>query len=458
MSDVRIRLVAVVVLLLPAAAAAKGGAYRSTKHGDARTGVLRLPDQAPGECTQCHNAHPAQGQRFGLFAADDNRLCATCHNQPGAAGSYPGSLRYEQSAHATSSGMTWPGPDPRARGSSDAGKCVNCHDPHGVRDARGVIASMLVAREENACLPCHDGSRARDRVAGDVRKPYRHPVALSGRHLASEGNDPARFAAGPVDARHAECVDCHNPHVGRAQPVPPQPPDAAEDLTGVGRVRVTNGAAGVPPLYTFAPADDLGPAREYEICFKCHSSWTRQPRGQADLAMLLNPANPSFHPIEAVGRNRSIRPAAFVAGWSWDRLIFCGDCHGSDDDGARGPHGSIYKGLLRRSYSTGSPTQESAPTDLCFSCHAYAAYADAGAVGPSQTASRFAGAHGHTFHVGSKRVPCAACHDAHGSARYPALLAVGRLPGLTAFVPDPGGGTCLSTCHAAQRYTLGYPR
>jgi predicted CXXCH cytochrome family protein len=435
-------MLALLLVLAPALASAKRGAYRMTKHGDPQAGVLRVPGQAPGECTQCHDLHPGQNKPFGLFAPNDNRLCATCHQRPGPASGYPGSAAYEQSAHA----------------STEAGRCVSCHDPHGVRDKSGVIPSMLVAREENACLPCHDGSRARDRVADDVRKPYRHPVALTGRHDPAEGGDPARYAAGLVDARHSECVDCHNPHVGRAKQAPPQPPDVAEDLLGIARVRVVNGAAGVAPLYTFVPADDLGIAREYEICFKCHSSWTRQPRGQSDLAMLLNPNNPSFHPVEAAGRNRFIRPAAFVTGWSWDRLVTCGDCHGSDDDRERGPHGSIYKGILRRNYPASALQEVSAATDLCFSCHAFAAYADAGAVGPAQSASRFAGAHGHTYHVGTQKVPCYACHDSHGSARYPALLTVGRRPGLMAFVPDPGGGTCLSTCHGAERYGAGYAR
>jgi hypothetical protein len=75
-----------------------------------------------------------------------------------------------------------------------------------------------------------------------------------------------------------------------------------------------------------------------------------------------------------------------------------------------------------------------------------------------QSASRFAGASGHTFHVGTQSVPCYACHDSHGSVLYPALIAVGRLPGITGFVPDATGATCMSSCHAPRRYDLGYAR
>src|SRR6266508_6690150 len=103
-------LAGLLLVLAPLAASAKKGAYRFTRHGDPLTGAQRLPDQAPGECTQCHNAHPSGGERFGLFAADDNRLCATCHNRPGNTGAYQGSVLYEQSAHATSSLVAWPGP------------------------------------------------------------------------------------------------------------------------------------------------------------------------------------------------------------------------------------------------------------------------------------------------------------------------------------------------------------
>jgi predicted CXXCH cytochrome family protein len=451
-----------VVLLLSATAWA-GGVYRQTKHGDPVNGVQRLTDESPGECSQCHDEHASrQGAAtsgpwpYLLFASDDNALCYTCHNISGSLSIYQGSVPYGNSSHGLSSTMVWPGPTPPGRSSSDAGKCVNCHDAHGASDASGQIPAMTFAREEALCNACHNGSVARADVASEFRKLYRHPIELTGRHSEAEGADPAKFAAAPVNNRHSECADCHNSHVAQPDSLPPAPPSASNRLLGVSRIRVLNGPAGARPAYTYSGPGDLVSPNEYELCFKCHSSWTTLPLGLPDLAVLFNPANPSFHPVEAAGKN-NIHPGAFANGWDSMRMAACTDCH-SSDDGVRGAHGSSYEHILKKSYPvvTGSP---SSSTDLCFDCHNYSVYGDPNASGTVQAESRFnmPKTSGHAFHAGSG-VRCYACHESHGSATLPALIFTGRNPGVVSYSQSSSGGTCLPTCHSAATYTVNYAR
>ena len=210
-------------MTMTATTAQAGGVFPSTKHGDTANGVQRLADQPRGECAQCHDQHasrlgvPTAGPNaYLLFAPDDNQLCATCHTGTGALSIWPGAAAYSVSSHATSGGTAWPGPVPPVRPSSDAGKCVNCHDPHGKSDASGLIPAMAVAREEALCNTCHDGSPASANVAAQFQKIYRHPVSTAGKHDEAEAGDSSRYAASPVNNRHAECADCHNPHTAAA--------------------------------------------------------------------------------------------------------------------------------------------------------------------------------------------------------------------------------------------------
>ena len=99
--------------------------------------------------------------------------------------------------------------------------------------------------------------------------------------------------------------------------------------------------------------------------------------------------------------------------------------------------------------------------ELCFSCHAYDVYANPTALPATRAASRWNGpgvANGHAEHVGNAQVPCWACHVTHGSALQPYLIATGRNPGRIAYTSTAAGGTCTTTCHGVETYTLNYAR
>jgi predicted CXXCH cytochrome family protein len=438
----------------PAGAGAKGGAFRDSPHGRRDSGVQRVPGQRRGACAQCHGSpRDAAGGRVEggrghtkLFAPNDNGLCFTCHKAGLAVGTFLGEQQYAQSSHGRSPSATWPGPSPRPRPADDAGKCVNCHDPHGVKDAAGLVPDLLKVRGAALCLGCHGGNPAPD-VAAAFQKTYRHPLVADG---------AVALTSGVPGGAGATCGACHNPHAASSDPVRPRPPEAARALLGVARARVANGAAGSPPLQRLAPASDTAVVREYEICFKCHSGGAGRPPRGSDVAAALNPANASFHPVEAQGRNPGIDRRAFAQGWSAERLVACSDCHASDDGLVRGPHGSSYPRLLKKRHVTGPGAQHALESDLCFDCHAYGTYGDA-LGGAGGTFSRFAG---HASHV-AKGYSCWACHESHGSATLPALLAL-RSPGLIAFTQAPDGGSCTVSCHvtapATASYRSAYPR
>jgi len=422
-----------------------------------------------GDCDQCHTMHGKEGVVYGhaLLGPDENTLCDRCHDSPWAGGSYAGTTPYMGSAHSAGSGTIWPGPNPPPRTETGAaGKCLNCHDPHGWADATGLVPMLAIGREEKLCLTCHDGAPAATNIGADLAKPFRHPVSTySGRHKGPLESAPSDFAATPQDNRHAECVDCHNPHVGTAdQPGPPPPPELSRSLLGVSRLRVQNGGAGSTPIFTFLPGSDTlsVPRAEYQVCFKCHSTWTTQPTGQTDLARELNPANASYHPVEAAGRDATILPDAFASGWSASSLTACGDCHGSDFAGfPRGPHGSSYRYILNAPYEASSQSHVMASNEICFTCHSYDVYGNPGSQEAVRANSRFnmpGTVKGHAEHVGEKNVPCYACHVTHGAAFQPHLMITGRMPGLTVYTETPTGGTCQSTCHAQQSYSINYGR
>jgi len=432
--------------------------------------ITRVLSQGPhaGDCERCHTMH-AEGtvpEPHALTGPNDNSLCLGCHSTAWEGGSYGGPWLYDGSDHGASPEMVWPGPVPPARVEpGPAGKCLNCHDPHGWRDALGVIPFLGLVREEGQCLACHDGSPATSNVRNDQLKPYRHPGQdYSDRHTGPTESLPTDFGITPANRRHAECVDCHNPHVARSEATLQPRPDAASSLLlGVSRIAVFNGGAGAPPGYEFIPASDTlsSPGGDWQLCFKCHSSWTTQPSGQTDLARALNPNNPSYHPVEAAGRNPNISGLAFAPGWDATSRTRCGDCHGSDDPTTRGPHGSLYRYILNRPYTASSAPRMTTAGESCFACHAFAVYADDASPDFVLAGSRFnapAVDKGHAGHVRGENVPCYACHETHGSTTRPHLVVTGRIPGIVSYTETSTGGSCTPTCHGTESYNLNYAR
>ncbi|HEX2835259.1 MAG TPA: cytochrome c3 family protein [Thermoanaerobaculia bacterium] len=444
----------VCLLAMASAVLAKNGAYKMTAHGSADRGPQRSMKFARGSCVQCHSGHGSHepgNPRLGLFAPNDNELCFVCHASASEDGLFPGRGLWMQATHALSQRVAGGGSDPRRPAMANA--CVNCHDPHGVKDQNGVIPAMLHAREPEVCLACHDGSRGAD-IRSETLASVAHGTGARGAHDPHEGSDVGGRNQTAASNRHVSCSDCHNVHRAAPDRIPVTAPEASARLSGVSRVRVLNGAAGSVPAYVFVPAGDLETAQEFEICFKCHSSFIRQAPQQPNLAQLTNPANASFHPIQAEGKNRNIHPDAFVSGWDARSRVSCTDCHGSENARVRGPHGSRFEFLLKKQATASTSRQSMQRDNLCFDCHAWAVYGDATSAAATLAASRFSA---HALHVDAQRVPCYACHETHGSARNAALIATGRGM-IVSYTQTPAGGSCNSTCHAQKSYAASYSR
>ena len=362
-------------------------------------------------CSSCHTVHYAPVADGKLLRVGNvNSICTDCHTLADTVSPASHLL-------ATNVRALWPGGQygttfPAITGASNQGSCGNCHQPHGWPDTANTAVDyprLTVDREEKLCNTCHDGAPVTKNVMAEITKTYRHPTGdFSLRHNPGESAATA-FANGT--ARHAECEDCHNPHQARADAVAPVPPAASNRIRKVSGIQVTNGASGLVPTYTFT-ADAT---REYELCFKCHSSWTTLPATARNKAVEFNPSNESFHPIEAAGKNKSTQMTQnLLAGTGLPHLtttsvIACADCHSSNSipttvstlaaySGTipKGPHGSTVPQILRANYLRTLPAAgnyNAANFTLCYICHSPAPAVDSSGNSRSDTNFRFHGYH-----------------------------------------------------------------
>lgn len=296
--------------------------------------------------------------------------------------------------------------------------CPACHRGHGASRS-----PMLSGPQQATCLACH-GTRgeaerqvragrlapeARPALLGSVlARPYTHP--LSPRALSAD--EPGAVV----------CSSCHSPHRARREP--------RERRFPAGR-------------RLLSPKD---PRRfEHQLCQSCHGGDGPRTPGLPAVAQLFDPANASYHPVQAPARDGAPSLPPELRGIE----INCTECHGNDDPaGPRGPHGSNQPFLLRARYATVDGSGPSATAHaLCYLCHRAEAVR-----GSAQFRE-------HERHVGRVGASCATCHNPHGSARNRALIrfgdesfVAGVSPSLSTgrleFQSDgPGSGACYLTCH-----------
>jgi predicted CXXCH cytochrome family protein len=337
-----------------------------------------------------------------------------------------------------------------------ANGCESCHRSHSAPQAQRLLKAV---NQRDVCFQCHGTAPvAAKNLATAFAKTYRHPLETSTATILHDATEVRTSATNFSGARrHVDCVDCHNSH-GAA---------AGLHVTGTNQVTagVLAGASGVEPASYPAALPLTGPypmtsaaqsgytistsaAREYQICFKCHTSYAfgstppTAPSGGpgTDVAAAFNPNNRSYHPV--IGPPH-LRTAAtnLLAPWNTTTTatrMYCTDCHGNNETTGvsvpQGAHGSTNPYMVRfavATWSTTSPTL-SGGTGFCFNCHS------------ASTMRSTNNVHGVGEH--SSR-PCQACHSAspHGSFR-PALIALASDPApynkgasrLTAFTQASG--------------------
>jgi hypothetical protein len=243
----------------------------------------------------------------------------------------------------------------------------------------------------------------------------------SGKHSATEQGSSGNAQYGTI-VNHVVCSDCHNAHTAGNT-------NHAQGTNTITQTSPLYGAAGVsfagalgpwgtPLQGNYSAYEPVGattssswglPKYEYEICFKCHTSFAWGNGSKPNISDLpgvssmtdqlqeFNPANLSYHTVMA-GRSAaySFAPPAgsWVNGWTSASLMYCSDCHGNDIAAGQpqGPHGSANPGILVKPFSdtygtAGGSAQLS--TDLCYTCHAYAVYGQPGNNTPNAGSTGF---------------------------------------------------------------------
>jgi len=423
-------------------------------------------------------------------------------------------------------------------------KCGICHRTH-TSQAPNLLAKGSQSNpgsQSTLCLACHDGTGAKPNagVQYALARPVNDPVnrayyshdavnaTPSTQHTQSQLNEFGSVdgAAAPLN-RHSECTDCHNPHKATVSATR----DATQytdgwgvsgRLTGVSGVSVENSpvADAAPTSYTFLDGVTNLATREYQLCFKCHSGFTtltsnadvilKPSKYALDKAVEFNPANPSFHPVEAQGKNQTAKMAASLAGTSPSKLwnfettstIRCLNCHASSatpgppltppgdpslplPGAALAPHTSVNRGILLRNYrdrvlKSAQENYSAGDFALCYTCHAEEPFVNSYNVAASTATNfRYHGLHLNllpgigdggtdidTAGDGKGNAICAECHfRLHSTTNkvptggIPQLVDGSRLVN---FAPNveanglatprwtstgTGSGTCSVTCH-----------
>lgn len=348
------------------------------------TNEVRLDQSGMVQCTSCHDPHNNTLGKFLVRPVNFSDLCIACHDR----------TDWPISSHALSM-STWSGvgPDPWPHTSFSTvaeNACQNCHRAHNAGTDQRLLNFAL---EEDNCLACHSGNVATTDIEFELTKQFRHPVQdFAGVHDAAE--DFTTFVP-----KHVECVDCHNPHRvnGLQQSAP----------------AVSGAQLGVPGISATGLSIDEADFA-YEICFKCHADNNvlsfvdiNRQISQINTRLEFDISNPSFHPVEAAGRNSNV--PSLLPPLNVNSQIYCTDCHNNDGGpangglGPAGPHGSVNKYLLERNYTTFDNTSESAfEYALCYKCH------DRDSILGDESFAE------HDEHVRGEDAPCSACHDPHG--------------------------------------------
>jgi predicted CXXCH cytochrome family protein len=380
-----------------------------------------------------------------------------------------------------------------------ADQCASCHRSHTAQS----MSLRDNAKEEQVCFSCHTAGGSGVNVqpafttkSNTITRFFSHPI--SNTTMIHQPDESVGASFGGAN-RHVECEDCHSPHASSrsATSGSVNAPAAQQEMyqsTGVEPIWTANGAASG---FTWLTVAD----REFQICFKCHSSYSSQPtfipdgygwngssifpnyipnglgkltstnpaqvRDSRDLSREFNSYQVSFHPLAAQGRNINMPSGSFVAPWTQNSIVYCSDCHDNGDGTTNGPHGSPLLHILdgTSEYITQTdPSQSCAPGgcpsihtsgELCFKCHQFNTYAT-GSNPVNTTQFRNGVENLHAFHsFGS----CYTCHSSHGSGQDHLInfdtTVVSIYPGSNSqtawqFDRATNTGTCFVACHDGE--------
>jgi predicted CXXCH cytochrome family protein len=429
-------------------------------------------------CNTCHDPHD---DTYGNFLVMDNSysaLCTTCHDMTG----------WNASGHATIQQGCEVCHTPHFASDvpllnyTSSDYCLTCHSPvpptptppnhgeaavvqrSGPSSTSSIRAQSLAVNTVPRVPQTIPSSAARADIRRQIQKisSHRERMAVAGSRLSGL-NERARSMIGGVS-----CMDCHNPHAANKKTAnAPFASGMLEGTSGVDR----NGVEVASVTY------------EYEVCFKCHADYTTDvqyiPRviPTTNMRQAFDTANPSYHPVEDIGRNPTVPsiPSPLTPSLNAQDIIYCTDCHRDDAGGSKGPHGSSFPPILRERDETTDGTPESYDSyALCYRCHSRDSILRDVSFRKKINGSTGSGG-GHSGHLAAG-APCSLCHDPHGvSDSSPGIFeGTGSHTHLINFdvrtvLPKPGNrypiyndtgnfsGSCTLVCHGKLHDNLSYP-
>lgn len=484
--------------------------------------ALRLsPGQRPGASVAGPQPTNATGVAYPLLTAP--LVAGAASTAAVSALSRPNAVSYPLVASTLSAASVVPSPsDIHGPYSMTTSACAVCHRIHTAQ-----APSLLIKGSQSTlCFLCHNGTGA----STDVQAQYADPLVpvnvpakreyYSHDALAPSTNTKSALNEfGGVSNRKSQCSNCHNAHeASTADGVQTTTGwTAPGQLAGVSGASVVNGAAGAAPTYTFLNGATDVLTREYQLCFKCHSGFTTLTSNEGlppseyalDKGSEFNPANASFHPVEAAGTNQTSKMADSLAGTSPYKLwnfttastIRCLNCHASGTTPVAAPapaaggdlsaHTSSNRGILLQNYqdrvlNSSTAAYSAANFALCYACHAEEPFTNSTSNDTNFSlhgrhltglAGKGAGGTGSmdidTAGAGQGNALCAECHFRLHSTTF--KVGTQAVPGsrLVNFAPDvtpfpavggtiswtpnaTGGGSCTLTCHGKAHNNVSY--
>ncbi len=309
------------------------------------------------------------------YAQAISNFCLACHGttKPVAGvsqtGVVPVSVTFAAANFTTNNGNNGDGWDKSTYATSvhyaKGVSCEDCHKSHGSDSPRLQSRAEDTDTVSGECLYCHGGSPPAQFSSAKNVKPdltqtgspspdrYRHPTLfISGQHADTE--DYAALKAS--GKRHAECIDCHDPHNEQQTTGNNSPPAAPPPLRNVTGVDIDYAQQGGLTWNNWGTTNKVWTFKkpivnQYQLCFKCHSSYSwqntpPQPSGsiaQTDTPKEFNPGNLSYHAVVGASKIPTFTYNAqtyyygkFTANldstgtaWKATSRMYCEDCHRS---------------------------------------------------------------------------------------------------------------------------------
>lgn len=398
-----------------------GSAYRQSKH-NSDYDIMTFKDGSvyKGNCTKCHLPHGSDFKHL-LKKDDGTDLCFTCHESASEAGKYSGKRDFTLSAHGrtvtsavyhSTTPKYWPGgtgvdSSVTANTPDDAGKCRNCHAPHGRIDpvtGQYIKSSLWAGSGTNSnrlCFTCHSddpGTIWGEWHGKTVYSATYHGDATVNAKMHLTDSLGVQWGAG-------ECTNCHDPH-GTQNPSMLRYP-----------VNVTG-------------------SNKNQLCLKCHDN----PEILADTGLFDGSA---VYVNSKHGQNAQWLEDYNVGGVVYNKTSFlpgvclnCHNSHGKSTDNSADA-GKVIKKML--------VIPDGPDNEICNKCHEDSAIQ---AIRPGYAGNTMFQASAH--HGGSrpgvlwpggtyyseantedKRGKCINCHDPHGSAKIDQYGNVTNIPGAT---------------------------